>query len=71
MKKFKPIKKEAEMNLRKDVIIKKYLEILSKKNDPYEPIADKVGGEALEKIKQLDMPGIGYIMKKISFLSGR
>ncbi|MBU4375287.1 penicillin-binding protein 2 [Patescibacteria group bacterium] len=65
--KFKPIKKEAEMNLRKDVIIKKYLEILSKKNDPYEPIADKVGGEALEKIKQLDMPGIGYIMKKYRF----
>ncbi|MCG2695626.1 hypothetical protein L6248_01690, partial [Candidatus Parcubacteria bacterium] len=65
--KFKPIKKEAEINLRKEAIIKKYLEILSKKNDPYEPIADKVGEEALEKIKQLDMPGIGYIMKKYRF----
>ena len=65
--KFKQIKREAEINLRKETAIGGYLKILSKKNDPYEPIAKKVSEEALEQIKQLDMPGISYMMKNYRF----
>lgn len=65
--KFKLIKREAEINLRKEIVKDKYLKILTKKNDPYEPIAEKASEEELEKIKQLDMPGISYIMKQCRF----
>lgn len=47
------IKKEAEINFKKDEIIKTYLEILTKKNDPYEPIKKKVDEETLIRMYSL------------------
>lgn len=44
------IKKQAEIELRKNTIIKKYLDIFSKKNDPYEPIESKVDDNTLKKL---------------------
>jgi len=66
-KEFRPIKREAEINLRKEIIIEEYLKILTKKNDPYEPIAEKVDEPALNKIKELNLEGIDYIIKKYRY----
>ncbi len=49
----KNLKREAEINSRKEAAIKKYLEILTKKNDPYEPIEQKVEEDALKKLYAL------------------
>ena len=66
-KEFRQIKKEAEINLRKEIIMDEYLKILTKKNDPYEPIAEKVDEETLNKIKELNLEGINYIIKKYRY----
>lgn len=47
---FKPIKREAEINIRKEVVIKNYLDILMKKGDPYEPLNKKADEDALKKL---------------------
>ncbi|MEA3463888.1 MAG: penicillin-binding protein 2 [Patescibacteria group bacterium] len=46
----KNIKRDLEIESRKDIIIGEYLKILKKKNDPYEPIAQKVDEETLKKL---------------------
>lgn len=47
------IKREAEINLRKEKIIDDYLKILTKKNDPYEPIENKADEETLKELYAL------------------
>ena len=47
------IRREAEINLRKEKIVGDYLALLAKKNDPYEPIAKKVDEETLKKLYSL------------------
>lgn len=59
---FKNIKREMEINLRKDKIIENYITRLSKKNDPYEPIAKKVDEELLNLVKEKNYEGIEYVM---------
>ncbi|OIO06593.1 hypothetical protein CO115_03330 [Candidatus Falkowbacteria bacterium CG_4_9_14_3_um_filter_36_9] len=49
-KEIRNIRREAEINLRKDVIMEKYLQKLNKKNDPYEPIQKKVDEDELKNI---------------------
>ncbi|MCK4553392.1 hypothetical protein KAU19_00310, partial [Candidatus Parcubacteria bacterium] len=66
-KEFRLVKREAEINLRKEIIIEEYLKILTKKDDPYEPIAEKVDQDTLEKIKELKSEGIDYIIKKYRY----
>jgi len=51
---FKNIKRELEIKTRQEEIIGKYLSKLTKKNDPYEPLKNKVAKEDLEKIKNLN-----------------
>lgn len=46
----KNIKKEKEIELRKGAAIAEYLKILTKENDPYEPIEQKVDEETLKKL---------------------
>lgn len=47
---FIKIKKEKEIELRKEKIIEKYSNIFNKKNDPYEPIKKKVDENSLKKL---------------------
>jgi len=49
----KNIKREAEIDSRKEAIINNYLKILTKKNDPYEPIARKVDEKTLRELYAL------------------
>jgi cell division protein FtsI/penicillin-binding protein 2 len=49
-KDFLLIKREAEINLRKESIINDYLKILSKNDDPYEPIKQRVDEDTLKKL---------------------
>jgi len=61
---FRRIKREMEIESRKKVIISAYLEKLSKKNDPYEPIKNKVEKETAETLKkEFSGKGIDYIME--------
>ena len=46
----KNIKRDLEIESRKGIVIGEYLKILEKKNDPYEPIAQKVDEETLKKL---------------------
>ncbi len=46
----KNIKREKEIELRKEIKISEYLKKLTKKNDPYEPIEQKVDEEKLKKL---------------------
>lgn len=48
--KLKEIKKEKEIETRKENILDEYRKKLSKKNDPYEPIEQKVDEETLKKL---------------------
>jgi len=36
---------------------------LNKRDDPYEPIENKVEEEIVDKLKELDLPGIGYLRR--------
>ncbi|MBU1922544.1 penicillin-binding protein 2, partial [Patescibacteria group bacterium] len=47
---FKQIKREKEIELRKDKIISEYLDMLTKEGDPYEPIEMKVDTEQLKNL---------------------
>ncbi|MBU4347542.1 penicillin-binding protein 2 [Patescibacteria group bacterium] len=49
-KDFLLIKRGAEINLRKESIINDYLKILSKNDDPYEPIKQRVDEDTLKKL---------------------
>ncbi len=61
---FLKIKREAEINLRKERITADYFKKLNKPGDPYEPIKHKVDEETLKKIQELNIDGLDYIMKK-------
>lgn len=61
------IRRETEINIRKEKIIGNYLAVLAKKNDPYEPIEKKVDEETLKKLyslllsneeKKIEMPDL-------------
>jgi len=58
-------KKEEEIELRKNKLIEEYLLKLSKKDDPYEPIENKVSEEKLELLK--DIKGISYNMENYRY----
>ena len=60
---FKEIKKELEIKIRAEEIIADYKNILTKRNDPYEPIRRKVGEDKLAAIEALDLVGIDYVME--------
>ncbi len=47
------IKRETELKIQKDLIIDDYLKKLKKKNDPYEPMENKVDEETLIKLLAL------------------
>jgi cell division protein FtsI/penicillin-binding protein 2 len=49
----KNIKRETEIKLRKEIFIAEYLKILTKENDPYEPIEQKVDDDTLKKMYAL------------------
>ncbi|MDD5071540.1 MAG: penicillin-binding protein 2 [Patescibacteria group bacterium] len=51
------IRREAEINLRKEKIIGDYLVILKKKDDPYEPLEKKVDEKTLKKLYSLLLSG--------------
>ena len=61
---FLKIKKETNINLKKDKIIKDLTDRFSKHNDPYEPIKDKVGEDMLKSVLDLNIKGISYLMQK-------
>lgn len=50
-------KKEKEIEKRKEKYVKKYKKMLSKKNDPYEPLKKKVGKERLKEIYSILLSG--------------
>ncbi|PIR14021.1 hypothetical protein COV49_00320 [Candidatus Falkowbacteria bacterium CG11_big_fil_rev_8_21_14_0_20_39_10] len=58
------IKREAEVKLRKEKIIDDYLKILTKKDDPYEPIENKVDEETLKELYALLASRENYIVSK-------
>ena len=60
---FKEIKRELEIKTRAEEIIANCKNILTKKNDPYEPIRRKVPAEKLAALEALDLAGINYIME--------
>lgn len=60
---FYNVKKELEIENRREIIEEGYLKILTKKNDPYEPLRKKVGEEVLNSVIGLNNPGLGYIME--------
>lgn len=64
---FKKVKRDLEIEVRQKKIIDAYKEKLTKKNDPYEPIRKKITDEQLEQVKNLNMPGIDFIMEKHRF----
>ena len=63
IKEFREIKRELEIKRRAEEIIANYENILSKKNDPYEPIMHKVSAEKLAALEALNLSGIDYIME--------
>ncbi|MDA3840186.1 MAG: penicillin-binding protein 2 [Patescibacteria group bacterium] len=61
---FLNIKREANISLKKNEIVDEFKNKFSKKNDPYEPIKDKVDEEGLGKVLEQNIPGISYLMQK-------
>lgn len=64
---YKKIKIEAEIELRKKEVVDEYVAKLSKKNDPYEVIKNKVDDATVEKIKQANIVGIEFINEKYRY----
>jgi cell division protein FtsI/penicillin-binding protein 2 len=61
---FFEIKRDLEIKDKSAPLIDAYYQKLSKKNDPYEPIKNKVNDELLQKVLSLDITGIDYVMQK-------
>ena len=61
---FKKVKRDLEIEIRKKEIIATYEKKLTKKNDPYEPLQNKVDEEDLKKIMDYSFKGIDYISEK-------
>lgn len=64
---FREIKKELEMEKRKNETVEKYRLILMKKDDPYEPIEKKADEEQLEKVLGLKTEGLSYFREKYRY----
>ncbi|KKQ53669.1 MAG: Peptidoglycan glycosyltransferase [Candidatus Falkowbacteria bacterium GW2011_GWC2_38_22] len=64
---FYKIKKEAEIELRKKMVIEGYIAKLSKKHDPYEPLKSKVDEDVLKRLMDLNIVGIDYILENFRF----
>ncbi|MCK5416488.1 penicillin-binding protein 2 [Candidatus Parcubacteria bacterium] len=62
LEEFRKIKKDLEVENRKKEITEKYFKKLSKKNDPYEPIVQKVDEEKLSLLNNIKYEGIEHIM---------
>lgn len=60
---FRNLKQELEVKAVGAKTINSYLAILSKKNDPYEPIAKNVDEDTLNKIKENKLEGIDYVLE--------
>lgn len=63
IREFYELKKELEVKTRRDEIIERYEEKLSKAGDPYEPIARKVPEETVAELAAMKLPGIDYVME--------
>ncbi len=64
---YKEIKRETEFNAEKKRIVSGYFEKLSKADDPYEPIKDKVDDATLTDLVSRNLTGIDYLMKRYRF----
>lgn len=64
---FLEVKKELEIELRKKEILDDYSKKLTKKNDPYEPLANKVPEEKLALIMDKAYSGIYYHLKQYRY----
>ncbi len=56
----------AEFDYNDDDKFNLYLK-LTKDNDPYEPIEDKIDNQKAEKLMNMDLPGIGFTMRSRRF----
>jgi len=63
----KKVKRELEIKNQQEKIITQYNVLLSKKDDPYEPIAKDVDEETLNIVKQKKLEGIDYVMENGRF----
>jgi len=61
---FKNVKRELEIKTKQENIVDNYKTKLSKKNDPYEPIAQKVDKDVLDKVMAAGLAGIDYIAEE-------
>lgn len=59
----KNIKRELEIKAQQEKIMSDYILALSKKNDPYEPIAKNVDEDVLKILKEKKLEGIDYMME--------
>jgi len=64
---FIKIKKEKEIESRKNELIEAYKAKLSKKNDPYEPLKSKVNEVDLQKVLDLKSEGIDYVIQEYRY----
>jgi len=64
---FKQIKKELEIEWRRNEILNKYTERLSKKNDLYELIKRKVDDDKLKLVNDLKIEGIEHVMENYRY----
>lgn len=64
---FKQIKKELEIEWRRNEILKKYTDKLSKKNDLYELIKRKVDDDKLKQVNDLNIKGIEHVMENYRY----
>lgn len=58
---FREIKRDLEITVRKELFVNRYFAILTKPNDPYEPIRSKVDEAELKLIKNIEDKGLGYM----------
>ncbi len=58
------IRKELKIETKKKEKLESLVERFSKKNDPYEPIKDRVEEEVLSELMKLELVGISFLMQK-------
>lgn len=57
---FKKFKKDADLKLRRDLVVAKYFGMLTKKNDPYEVLIKKADEGLVAKLKEYKFAGIDF-----------
>lgn len=67
---FRKVRRELEIKTRQEQQIQEYLKKLDKPNDLYEPIKSKVEGDKLAEIKNLNNPGLGYVIQSYRYYPG-